>query len=246
MLNYIVLTCTTHPLLQVGTFFAWSGAIWQASGSTNMRTAGPLRLSSRIVPVTNGVVPRQLTTACVRFNYASASRLFLHTVFCIASVFLGFRISQEISLVVLQFSNVEDTVNWFDRSSEGFENLGRAKGRSDSNLPELSDTLEVRETTFDSLPHPDARLPGLSTGFTSHLNASKKTGVQVGRHRILVREWPHPDPTEMMKAYNLIARVQQEQGRLHTVQYWKPIIVITPTDARMFQALHLTGAAFAV
>ncbi|KAG0556142.1 hypothetical protein KC19_11G029200 [Ceratodon purpureus] len=207
-----------------------------------MRTgAGPPRLSSRTVSLTNGGAPRQLTAACVRFNYASASRLFLHTVFCIASVVLGFRISQEISLVVLQFNYVEDTINWFDRNSEDFENFTTAQGLSDPNVPGLSDALEVHETIFDSLPHPDARLPGPLTGLTTPLNASKKTGVQVGRHRILIREWPHPDPSEMMEAYNLIARVQQEQRRLHSVQDWKPVIAITPTYARMFQALHLTG-----
>lgn len=211
-----------------------------------MRTAGPPRLSSRTVSLTYRGTPRPLTAGCVKFNYASATRLFLHTVFCIASVVLGFRISQEISLVVLQFSYVEDTINWFDRNSEDFENLSAAQGLSDLNLPGLSDALEVHETIFDSLSHPDARLPGSLTGLTDPLNASKKTGVQVGRHRILIREWPHPDPTEMMKAYNLIARVQQEQGRLHGVQDWKPVIAITPTYARMFQALHLTGAAFDV
>ena len=243
MLNDVVmhlslLTSTKH-LLQVGTFFALSGAIWLTSGTTNMRTAGPPRLTNRILPLTTKGPLRRLSAACVRFNYAPASRLFLHAVLCIACVVLGLRISQEISLVVIQWSSVENRINSFDRNSEKFENL--AKGLSNRDLAEAPDGLAIHDT----LPHPDVRLPGPLAGSATPVNASKKTGIQVGRHPILVREWPHPDATEMMQAFSLLARVQHEQRLFYSIQDWKPIIAITPTYQRMFQALHLTGATLA-
>lgn len=200
-----------------------------------MRTAGPPRLTNRILPLTTKGPLRRLSAACVRFNYASASRLFLHAVLCIACVVLGLRISQEISLVVIQWSSVENRINSFDRNSEKFENV--AKGLSNRDLAEAPDGLAIHDT----LPLPDVRLPGPLAGSATPVNASKKTGIQVGRHPILVREWPHPDPTEMMQAFSLLARVQHEQRLFYSIQDWKPVIAITPTYQRMFQALHLTG-----
>jgi len=70
---------------------------------------------------------------------------------------------------------------------------------------------------------------------------AKSSRVYVGRHPILVRPWPHPNPMEMAQAYNMIARVQLEQQRLYGIQSWKPIIAITPMYVRTFQSVHLTG-----
>lgn len=70
---------------------------------------------------------------------------------------------------------------------------------------------------------------------------AKSSRVYVGRHPILVRPWPHPNPKEMAQAYNMIARVQLEQQRLYGIQSWKPIIAITPMYVRTFQSVHLTG-----
>ncbi len=73
----------------------------------------------------------------------------------------------------------------------------------------------------------------------SELSQSKKPVVW--QHEILVRPWPHPDPLEVMQAYGLISRIQLEQRQIHGIKDWKPIIAITPTFVRAFQALHLTG-----
>jgi hypothetical protein len=168
-------TSTKCPL-QVGIFFAWSGAIWGASGfSRKMRTVGPARLTS----LTQGGTPRQLTAA---FNCAAASRqLVLHALLCIASVVLGFRVSQQISLVVLQSSYVEDTVNWFDRDSE---DSTPAMVLSDHLT--LPDALEAQETTTSySLPHRDVRLPGPLTGFSlvaiQYRSANGRTPIPLNR-----------------------------------------------------------------
>ncbi|KAK8702978.1 hypothetical protein V6N13_021312 [Hibiscus sabdariffa] len=65
--------------------------------------------------------------------------------------------------------------------------------------------------------------------------------VVVGRHGIRVRQWPHPNPTEVMKAHRIIERVQREQRLQFDVKDPRKVIVVTPTYVRSFQALHLTG-----
>ncbi|XP_030538868.1 beta-1,4-xylosyltransferase IRX14 [Rhodamnia argentea] len=67
--------------------------------------------------------------------------------------------------------------------------------------------------------------------------------VAVGRHGIQVRPWPHPEPVEVMKAHQIIERVQREQRAQFTAKNPNPrsLIVITPTYVRAFQAMHLTA-----
>ncbi|CAL9087975.1 unnamed protein product [Musa textilis] len=65
--------------------------------------------------------------------------------------------------------------------------------------------------------------------------------VGVGRHGIRVRPWPHPDPAEVARAHEILVRLQQEQRLRYGVKDPRPVIVVTPTYARTFQALHLTG-----
>lgn len=65
--------------------------------------------------------------------------------------------------------------------------------------------------------------------------------VVVGRHGILIRPWPHPDPAEVMKAHHIIERVQREQRVQYGVKSPRTIIAVTPTYVRTFQTLHLTG-----
>lgn len=69
----------------------------------------------------------------------------------------------------------------------------------------------------------------------------KASGVVVGRHGILIRPWPHPNPNEVIKAHKMIERVQKEQRAQYGVKNPRALIVITPTYVRTFQALHLTG-----
>ncbi|CAH8344913.1 unnamed protein product [Eruca vesicaria subsp. sativa] len=69
----------------------------------------------------------------------------------------------------------------------------------------------------------------------------KSSRVVVGRHGILIRPWPHPDPVEVMKAHRIIERVQREQKTVFGVKRSKTVIAVTPTYVRTFQALHLNG-----
>lgn len=63
----------------------------------------------------------------------------------------------------------------------------------------------------------------------------------VGRHGILIRPWPHPNPTEVMTAHRIIDRVQNEQRVQYGVKNPRTVIAVTPTYVRTFQTLHLTG-----
>lgn len=84
----------------------------------------------------------------------------------------------------------------------------------------------------------------LPTSTPPERNASAGGGgsrVVVGRHGILIRPWPHPDPAEVMKAHRIIERVQAEQRSQYGVKNPKSVIAITPTYVRTFQTLHLTG-----
>ncbi|ESQ31207.1 hypothetical protein EUTSA_v10004084mg [Eutrema salsugineum] len=69
----------------------------------------------------------------------------------------------------------------------------------------------------------------------------KSSRVVVGRHGIRIRPWPHPNPIEVMRAHQLLVRVQKEQKSLYGVRSPKTVIAVTPTYVRTFQALHLTG-----
>lgn len=72
-------------------------------------------------------------------------------------------------------------------------------------------------------------------------SSSSNSRVVVGRHGILIRPWPHPNPTEVMKAHRIIERVQREQRVEYGIKNPRCVIVITPTYVRTFQTLHLTG-----
>ncbi|RAL46705.1 hypothetical protein DM860_004984 [Cuscuta australis] len=71
--------------------------------------------------------------------------------------------------------------------------------------------------------------------------ASSNSKVVVGRHGILIRPWPHPNATEVMRAHRIIEIVQKEQRIQYGVKNPKTLIAITPTYVRTFQTLHLTG-----
>ncbi|KAK4393266.1 Beta-1,4-xylosyltransferase IRX14 [Sesamum angolense] len=88
------------------------------------------------------------------------------------------------------------------------------------------------------------KLPSSGVASTPERNISVGAGgsrVVVGRHGILIRPWPHPDPAEVMKAHGIIERVQTEQRSLYGVKNPRTVIAITPTYVRTFQTLHLTG-----
>ncbi|RYQ80727.1 hypothetical protein Ahy_Scaffold1g106940 isoform A [Arachis hypogaea] len=80
-----------------------------------------------------------------------------------------------------------------------------------------------------------------STPVTGAADSVPGNMVVVGRHGIRIRPWPHPDPVEVMKAHQILERVQREQRALFGVKNPRTVIAVTPTYARTFQKLHLTG-----
>ncbi|KAG9151463.1 hypothetical protein Leryth_015071 [Lithospermum erythrorhizon] len=80
-----------------------------------------------------------------------------------------------------------------------------------------------------------------STTLTLPEKVESSSRVVVGRHGILIRPWPHPDPGEVMRAHRIIESVQREQKVQYGVKNPRTIIAITPTYVRTFQGLHVTG-----
>eukprot|EP01018_Ginkgo_biloba_P039888 Gb_15481 [translate_table: standard] len=153
--------------------------------------------------------------------------LVLHGLCCIVSLVLGFRFSRLIFLLIFSSSGHPETP--YHRAGSRLTSLETTTGGS-SEL-DLKYPYNVGTPTVDT--NPPNKPPGLTQG--------KSSRVHVGRHGILIRPWPHPDRIQVMKAHQLLERVQQEQRLIYGVKDWRTVIVITPTYLRTFQSVHLTG-----
>lgn len=143
--------------------------------------------------------------------------LVLHGLCCLISLVLGFRFSRLI--LFLLFS----TANTSLYSMSPFRTT-----------TEVSDALALQTTFSSSSSQSNPQAPANRTMISS-------SRVVVGRHGILIRPWPHPNPVEVMKAHRIIERVQREQRLQYGVKNPRTVIAITPTYVRTFQTLHLTG-----
>ncbi|KAJ7952821.1 Glycosyltransferase [Quillaja saponaria] len=142
--------------------------------------------------------------------------LVLHGICCLISLILGFRFSRLVFFLLFSTSssNLYTATAPFWSTSDG------------------AGVLDVR-------PSPMVANTEFPANRTTVGSSSRR--VVVGRHGIRIRPWPHPNTTEVMKAHQIIERVQREQ-RLHFgVKNPKTVIAVTPTYVRTFQALHLTG-----
>ncbi|KAL2635443.1 hypothetical protein R1flu_006922 [Riccia fluitans] len=173
-----------------------------------------------------GNSPEKSTDATLR-SASSVFRLLLHSFFCIVSLLLGFRLSRESLMLAV---SVRNSVN----------DLGS------STMPAFQSEFPVAFPM--AINHTHVKL--VQEEFPSDLDpvkqildeGEKSSRVSVGRHQILIRELPYPDPAEVMKAHLILARVQQEQRRIYgQVERRQPLIVITPTYRRAFQMLHLSS-----
>ncbi|CAL9002256.1 unnamed protein product [Prunus brigantina] len=161
-----------------------------------------------------GSAPLDSSSDGVIKSPATVFWLVLHGLCCLISLVLGFRFSRLVFFFLFSTSS---------------SNLYPVPFRSAS---ELAGTLDLPANPITNLE------------FTLNKNsttASSSSRVVVGRHGIRIRPWPHPNPTEMMKAHRIIETVQREQRRQFGVNNPKTVIAVTPTYARTFQALHLTG-----
>ncbi|CAI0405734.1 unnamed protein product [Linum tenue] len=137
--------------------------------------------------------------------------LVLHGLCCLISLVLGFRFSRLVFFFIFSTSVTTNTNHFM------------------APFRQLTTTTTAADVALDlpSNPVGDAALNG--------------TRVVVGRHGIRIRPWPHPDPIEVMKAHQIIERVQREQRNQFVVKNPRTVIAVTPTYVRTFQTLHLTG-----
>ncbi|KAL5753029.1 hypothetical protein ACOSP7_023204 [Xanthoceras sorbifolium] len=141
--------------------------------------------------------------------------LVLHGLCCLISLVLGFRFSRLV---------------FFFLFSTTATNLYTAPFRNIAN--------DLTTTVLSSNP---AVTNSVGIPVVNKTAPSTNSRVVVGRHGIRIRPWPHPNPTEVMKAHKIIERVQQEQRAHFGVKNPRTVIVVTPTYVRTFQTLHLSG-----
>ncbi|KAF5752878.1 beta-1 4-xylosyltransferase IRX14 [Tripterygium wilfordii] len=101
-------------------------------------------------------------------------------------------------------------------------------------------TTPFRLTTELGIPQSKPQNP-VANLEPPELNRTVSSRVVVGRHGIRIRPWPHPNPVEVMKAHQIIERVQKEQRLQFGVKSPRTLIAVTPTYVRTFQTLHMTG-----
>ncbi|OAY35506.1 beta-1,4-xylosyltransferase IRX14 [Manihot esculenta] len=139
--------------------------------------------------------------------------LLLHGICCLISLVLGFRFSRLVFLFLFSTSTI---------------NLHGTPFRQLATTADLASPLNVPSNSVV-----DPELPAI--------NRSLSSRVVVGRHGIRIRPWPHPNPTEVMRAHQIIESVQREQRIQFGVKSPRTVIAVTPTHIRTFQTLHLTG-----
>ncbi|KAI9089067.1 hypothetical protein K1719_029346 [Acacia pycnantha] len=143
--------------------------------------------------------------------------LILHGICCLISLVLGFRFSRLVFFFLVSTSS---------------NNLHMVPFRT---ATQFTGSLDF-QSALTSNPLANIDNPANRTTI-----ASSTSRVIVGRHGIRIRPWPHPDPVEVMKAHQIINRVQREQRLQFGVKNPRTVIAVTPTYVRTFQALHLTG-----
>ncbi|MCO5557510.1 hypothetical protein L7F22_011075 [Adiantum nelumboides] len=146
-------------------------------------------------------------------------RLILHSLLCIAALVLGFRLSGETRLVAVSIKPAHGT---FLSSSIARFYQARSFGAWPGSPYVIDDRRNFTPVVSESPP------------------SAKSSRVHVGRHEILIRPWPHPNPVQTLTAHGLIEQIQHEQQRLYGLQERKQVIVVTSTYVRAFQAVYLS------
>ncbi|MCO5594305.1 hypothetical protein L7F22_048334 [Adiantum nelumboides] len=175
---------------------------------------------------------------------ARVFRKIFHGLLCLAALLLGFRLSGE---AVLFFGTSSKGALFPRRSSIGLHVEGIDVALKFPYITEA--TQGSSRPTLTLHPPSDLTWHGGTTSEATDTQAEKlplspqrkSSRVHVGRHEILIRSQPHPDPLQSFKAHNLLKLVQHEQMLLYDSKDYKPLLVVTATFARTFQALHLTG-----
>ncbi|CAN4126902.1 unnamed protein product [Withania somnifera] len=148
---------------------------------------------------------------------ASIFWLVLHGVCCLISLVLGFRFSRLVFFLL------------FTNSSSNYSTTSLFHD------PGVNVVVQGETTLLSDMRHQ------LDGNGNSSLSSTSSSRVVVGRHGILIRPWPHPNASEVMRAHKIMEIVQREQRLQYGVKNPRNVIVVTPTYVRTFQTLHLTG-----
>uniref|UniRef100_A0A1D1Y9S5 Glycosyltransferases n=1 Tax=Anthurium amnicola TaxID=1678845 RepID=A0A1D1Y9S5_9ARAE len=178
-----------------------------------VRRSNSLRGVAPAAPLDGGSVSTMENPSLLVKSPTAAFGLLIHALCCLVSLVLGFRFSRLVFFLL--FSNPTS---------------------SPSSYP----TPVVPRHTTTALSDPTPPLPPSSV-LNQTVAAAATSTVVVGRHGILIRPWPHPNAEEVMRAHRILERVQREQLTQYGVKSPRPVIAVTPTYVRTFQALHLTG-----
>ncbi|KAK1668372.1 hypothetical protein QYE76_056531 [Lolium multiflorum] len=127
--------------------------------------------------------------------------LILHTLFCATSMTVGFRFSRLV--VFLLFLPT----------------------------PALNPAAHLVSLVTPPLMLASSNATATITTTTTTSTTVHHGPVFVGRHAIGVRKWPHPDPSELLKAHHILAAVQtaQRSSSRRGNGPPRPVIAITPT-----------------
>lgn len=149
--------------------------------------------------------------------------LFIHLIACCVSMYIGQQLFKEAGFVVHRSGSFQ-SLNSLHIATPGVGSQSLLLEGSSSQM--YRDFLFTQEMKVSLHRH-------------NRISGSKSNSTRVGRHGILIRRYPHPDPSKVMLASELIDLLQEEQYRRFTPGPFKPVIVITPTFVRTFQRIHL-------
>jgi putative beta-1,4-xylosyltransferase IRX14 len=155
-----------------------------------------------------------------------AAWLLLHALFCATSMAVGFRFSRLI--VYLLFLPTP-----FTDPAARLVSPAVMLGNATATITTTTTTTTVTTTT-------------VATEVAAAHAHVHHGPVFVGRHPIRVREWPHPDPSELLKAHRILAAVQDAQRsarRRSADAPPRPVIAVTPTATSALQVPSLTSLA---
>lgn len=168
-------------------------------------------------------------------------RVCMHCILCTICAILGLRMSQEIQIVV-SFWRPAGSYSSLSRRLPDFT-FEEADAGDGGGVMMIQEKLHWKPKYGANATWLPARNVSGSQRVAYELpnSTALKKGVSVGRHKILIRPWPHVNPEEMMVGYGLLRTVQLLQDSLHGVPDRRPILAVTPTFVRPFQAVHLAG-----
>ncbi|CAM6040869.1 unnamed protein product [Sphagnum compactum] len=173
----------------------------------------------------SGFNNEQASETSFRLMPVSHFRAFIQCMFCIGTLILGFRLTTESSFLTASFQNPDYSFTSISARTDSSASTGTESQFDRQLRREFANGSKGSRLAYNG----------------TIVHSSGGVRVDVGRHAILIRPWPHPDPFEVLHAHHLIKRVQLEQRQLYGSKESKPIIAITTTFVRTFQAVHLTG-----